>query len=213
MIALFLNYWNVLLFSFDSTHWKSSFILSNDQQCAILSCTTVIIVGDCDLRSESHLWATQCDKLPLMLSHFPSTFATKIILLPSLRSQVLARLPVKLVLYGKNCHVPCAIEDAAICPSDLSWRVGNFFRAVREAALPAFCPAVSGWLPADRFEGESRMSCRVDETRSRMEHTLENRRPLRQHTRAVRFPAPRTTHLPLLHSGLIYTGDVEIACS
>jgi len=108
-----------------------------------------------------------------MLSYFPST--GKIIQFVSLRSQVLVSLPVKLVLYGKNCHVPCAIEGAAICPSDLSWHAGNFFRVAHDAALPAtFCPAVSGWLPADRFEGESRMSCRVDETCSRMEHARKS---------------------------------------
>lgn len=115
-----------------------------------------------------------------MLSCFPPT--GKIIQCVSLRSQVLVSLPVKLVLYGKNCHVPCAIEGAVICPSDLSWHAGNFFRVAHDAALPAtFCPAVSGWLPADRFKGESRMSCRVDETCSRMERTLENHRSLRQH--------------------------------
>ena len=43
-----------------------------------------------------------------------------------------------------------------------------------DTALPAFCLAVSSWLPVDRFDGESRMSCRVDETRSRMEHARKS---------------------------------------
>lgn len=125
-----------------------------------------------------------------MFSHFPPTFATGKII-QFLRPQVLASPPVKPVLYDKNCHVLCAIEGAAICPSDLSWRAGNFFRVARDAIPPAFCPAVSGWLLADRFEGEPRMSCRVDETRSRMERTLENHRPLRQHASC---PVPYTVN-------------------
>lgn len=109
----------------------------------------------------------------------------RIVQFPFLRSQALApaSVSVKSALYGKNCHVPCAIEGAAISLLDLSHRAANFFRAARRRPLllPVFCPAVSGWLPNDRFEGESRMSYRADEPRSRMKHTLENRRPLRQH--------------------------------
>lgn len=86
--------------------------------------------------------------------------------------------------------------DLPLALLDLSRRAANFFRAAwcrppLFSSSPVFCPAVSGWLPNDRFEGESRMSYRVDETRSRMKHTLENRRPLRQHASG---PVPRAAN-------------------
>lgn len=105
------------------------------------------------LRSECRTYVR--DKLPLMLSHFPPTFATdEIIQFPSLRSQVLAGLPVKPVLYGKNCHVPCAIGGAAICPPDLSWRAGNFFRVARARCCPPrFLPRGIRLIAGRSFRG------------------------------------------------------------
>lgn len=62
-------------------------------------------------------------------------------------------------------HVPSKARDDLSLALLIYRDAANFLP--RDAALSAFCPAVSGWLPTDRFEGESRMSCRTDEMRIR----------------------------------------------
>lgn len=91
---------------------------------------------------------------------------------------------IKSALYGENCvcitfHMPSKARDDLSLALLIYRDAANFLP--RDAALSAFCPAVSGWLPTDRFEGESRISCRMKCAFARMKQTLENRRSLRQH--------------------------------
>lgn len=157
------------------------------------------------LRSESH----SRDKRLMVFSIFPPTFATGRIT-QFLRSQVLAGLSVKPVLYGKNCHVPCAIEGAAICPSDLSWRAGNFFRVARchpSRFLPHGIRLIAGRSFRGRIEDElssgwnalangahARKSSAVASTREPFGSRYREQRICPCYTRGLFIPATSKLH-------------------